>query len=318
MKTGDKRVLNASQAFATLYDAKFPGYKNPVLVMKTEEPGSKQLLAFQHNRIESVCADMVNHLINDIVVMGATPLAVQDAVICGKLERKIIQRVIAGVAAACRAQGCSLTGGETSEQPGVIPAGTYILTSSIVGVVEKSGIIDGRKIKAGDVVLAVASNGLHTNGYSLVRRLMEKRPQILQKKVGGRSFLDAILLPHVCYFHAVKGLFDDRSLHGMAHITGAGLAGNLPRILPKKLNAVIDLAALRVLTIFDSIRSAGGVPDAEMLRTYNMGVGLALVTEKKSAARIAAHIRKLGHDCYPIGHIVRGKGKVTFTGKLRW
>ncbi len=318
LKTGDKRVLSSSEAFATLYDAKFPGYKHPVLVMKTEEPGSKQLLAFQHNRIESICEDMINHLINDIIVMGATPLAVQDAVICGKLEKRVIQRVIAGIAAACRAQNCTLTGGETSEQPGVIPAGTYILAANIVGVVEKKKIIDGTRIKKGDVILAVASNGLHTNGYSLVRRLMKERPAIHKKKIGRDSFIDAILKPHVCYYRALKDLFDERALHGMAHITGAGIEGNLSRILPKTLDAHIDVHALRVLPVFRVIRDAGNIPDAEMLRTYNMGAGLIVVAAKSAAGKIQKHIRARGHACYPIGDIVRGKGRVRFAGKVRW
>ncbi len=313
MKTGDKRVLNSSEAFATLYDAKFPGYKHPILVMKTEEPGSKQLLAFQHDRIESVCADMINHLINDIVVMGAIPLAVQDAVICGKLEQKKVRRIIAGIASACRAQGCTLTGGETSEQPGVIPVGTYILAANIVGIVEKSRIIDGKKIRAGDIVLAVASNGLHTNGYSLVRRLMKQRP-----KIANAAFLSAILKPHPCYYATVKGLFDERGLHGMAHITGAGIEGNLSRVLPKSVDARIDLAAVKVLPIFRTIRDAGGISDVEMLKTYNMGVGLTIIVDRKSAATIASHIRKHGHGCYPIGAITRGGGVVAFHGNIQW
>lgn len=313
MKTGDKRVMNASEAFATLYDAKFSGYKHPVLVLKTEEPGSKQLLAFQHDRIESICADMVHHLINDIVVMGATPLAVQDAIICGKLEQKKVKRIIAGIAAACRAQGCTLTGGETSEQPGVIPAGTYILAANIVGVVEKSRIIDGKKIRAGDIVLAVASNGLHTNGYSLVRQLMKEQP-----KIASAAFLATILKPHTCYYKAVKGLFGHRSLHGLAHITGAGIEGNLSRILPKSVDAYIDLAAVKVLPIFRVIRDAGGISDAEMLKTYNMGVGLTMVTDRKGAVAIQTHIRKQGHACYLIGEITKGTGKVRFMRKVRW
>ncbi len=313
LKTKDKRVLNSVGAFASLYDAKFPGYKHPVLVLKTEEPGSKQLLAFKHNRVESICEDMVNHLINDIVVMGATPLSVQDAVICGKLEKKIVTRIVAGVAAACRKQGCVLTGGETSEQPGVLAPGTYILTSSIVGVVEKSKIIDGAKIKTGDRVLAIASNGLHTNGYSLVRRLMKQQP-----KISNAAFLAAILKPHTCYYHAVRGLFAEKGLHGMAHITGSGIEGNLERILPKTIDALIDLSSVRVLPIFKTIRSAANISDAEMLRTYNMGVGLIIVAEKNSAAFLAAHVKKHGHDCYDIGKIVKGRGKVRFEGKLPW
>ena len=318
LKSTDKRVLNSLSAFASLFDGKFPGYKHPVLVLKTEEPGSKQLLAFKHNRIESVCQDMINHLINDIAVMGAVPLAVQDAVICGKLEKSIVKRIVDGCAAACRAQGCTLTGGETSEQPGVIPAGTYILCSNVVGVVEKSKIIDGRAIKPGDVVLSVASNGLHTNGYSLVRKLIEQQPAILRRKIGKESFLDAILKPHTCYFRALKGLFGEKGLHGMAHITGSGIAGNLERILPKTVDARVHLSQLKVLPVFRMIRDAGGVADSEMLRTYNMGAGLVLVVDPKRAAHIQTHLRKNGHDCSWLGEIVRGTGTVVVDGKLRW
>lgn len=318
LKTKDKRVLNSVGAFASLYDGKFPGYKHPILVLKTEEPGSKQLLAFQNDRVESICEDMINHLINDIVVMGAAPLAVQDAVICGKLEKTVVTRIVAGVANACKAQDCVLTGGETSEQPGVIPPGTYILTSSIVGIVDKSKIIDGSKIKTGDMVLAVASNGLHTNGYSLVRRLMKEDKSLAKKKIGKDSFLNAILKPHVCYYQALKGILGEKGLHGMAHITGSGIEGNLARVLPKSIDAVINLSALRVLPIFHAIHDAGGVNDAEMLRTYNMGVGLVIVADEKSASKIQSHMKKHGHACYPIGQIEKGKGNVTFVGKVRW
>lgn len=313
LKTNDKRVLNSVGAFASLFEGSFPGFTEPVLVLKTEEPGSKQLLAFQHDRVESICEDMINHLINDIAVMGATPLAVQDAVICGKLDEKIVTRIVKGIAAACTAQDCVLTGGETSEQPGVLSPGTYILTSSIVGVAEKSKVIDGKKIGVGDVVLAVASNGLHTNGYSLVRRLMKEQPEIATAE-----FIDAILKPHTCYYQAVKGVFDDAAVHGMAHITGSGIEGNLERVLPKTVDAKIDLGTIRILPIFKTIQGAGDIADAEMLRTYNMGVGLTIVCAKDAAAKLQTHLKKGGHDCYPIGEIVKGAGKVTFGGTLKW
>ncbi len=318
LKTNDKRVLNSVGAFASLFDGSFPGFKHPVLVLKTEEPGSKQLLAFQHDKVESICQDMINHLINDIIVMGATPLTVQDAVICGKLEKDVVTRIVKGVAEACKAQDCVLTGGETSEQPGVIPPGTYILTSSIVGVVEKEEIIDGSTIVPGDIVLSIASNGLHTNGYSLVRRLMKEDPKLASKKIGSDTFMDAILKPHTCYYQAVKGLFGDKDLHGMAHITGSGIEGNLERVLPKSIDAEINLAHVRVLPIFNAIRDAGDIADVEMMRTYNMGVGLTVVVSPKSAERIQKHIQDHGHDCYPIGKIIKGSGKVTFTGSVQW
>jgi phosphoribosylformylglycinamidine cyclo-ligase len=318
LASADRRVLTSLSAFATLYDGKFPRMKHPVLVLKTEEPGSKQLLAFQHDRIESVCEDMINHLINDIAVMGAVPLAVQDAVICGKLEKKIIKRIVAGCADACRKQKCVLTGGETSEQPGVIPAGTYILCANVVGVVEKKLIIDGKRIQPGDVILSVASNGLHTNGYSLVRTLLQKQPALAKRRVGGRSFIDAILLPHVCYLKAIQAVATDRGVHGIAHITGSGIAGNLERVLPGNTDARIDCSLLRPLPVFGVIKEQAGIDDAEMLRTYNCGTGLTVVVEASAAKRIAAAFRKRGHDCSFIGTITKGKGRVQYTGEVPW
>ncbi|MBI3332300.1 phosphoribosylformylglycinamidine cyclo-ligase [Candidatus Peregrinibacteria bacterium] len=316
--TGDKRVLNRHGAFASLVEGSFPGYKEPVLVLKTEEPGSKQKLAFAHGNVRSICFDTINHLINDIIVMGATPLFVQDAVICGKIEPKVVTEIVDGFASACKEQGCVLTGGETSEQPGVLPAGTYILTASIVGVVEKAKIIDGSAIKEGDIVLALPSNGLHTNGYSLVRRLMESQPKILKEKVGSDSFLDAILKPHTCYFPHLKGLFRNPALHGLAHITGGGIPGNLHRILPKGLDAEIDLGTINVLPIFKVIQKYGDVPTEDMLRTYNLGVGIIAVVDAKEASAIASALKKSGCAAYPIGKIVKGNQKVKTSGSLQW
>ena len=214
LETTDKRVFNKIGAFASLFDGTFPEYEHPVLVLKMEEPGSKQKLAFQYNRISSICYDLINHLINDIIVLGATPLVVQDVIICGKLEKAVVTQIVDSLSRACGEQGCVLTGGETSEQPGVIEAGTYVLAASIVGVVEKSKIIDGAKIAKGDSILAVASNGLHTNGYSLVRALMAQKPEIIEMQVGEDSFLDAILKPHKCYYQSFRDWFNLSELHG--------------------------------------------------------------------------------------------------------
>ncbi len=318
LKSSDKRVLNSVGAFASLLDGRFPGYKHPILVMKTEEPGTKQKLAFEHGFVESICQDMIHHLINDIIVMGATPLFVQDAVICGKLEKEVVTKIVSSIAAACRAQGCALTGGETSEQPGVLAPGTYVLTSSIVGVAEKKNIIDGSKIKKGDVVIAVPSNGLHTNGYSLARALMAKDPSLARRKIGKRTFLETIMLPHTCYYQVMRDLYVGEGVHGMAHITGGGIAGNLNRILPKTLDASVDLGTIRVLPIFSCIKQEGGVDDADMLRTYNMGVGLTLVADPKKVSSVLSHLHNKGHDAYVVGEIVKGKGNVRYSGKIPW
>jgi len=318
LQSADSRVLNKIGAFATLFDGRFPGYEHPVLVLKTEEPGSKQKLAFHYKRVASICYDMINHLINDIIVMGATPLSVQDAVICGKLDKDTVNQIVASLASACREQGCTLTGGETSEQPGVLEPGTYILTSSIVGVVEKSKIVDGSAIKEGDSVLAVASNGLHTNGYSLVRALMNARPEIHEVKIGDESFLDAVMKPHKCYYQSFKGLFDHPGLHGMAHITGGGIEGNLNRILPDDLNAEIRLGDIHVLPIFKIVRDFGGVDDRDMLRTFNMGVGMTLVVDPGSLDSIRQHLNTMGCDNNVIGTIVKGEKKVIYQGSVNW
>ncbi|MGQ9629236.1 MAG: phosphoribosylformylglycinamidine cyclo-ligase [bacterium] len=318
LRTNDRRVLSRIGAFASLFDAAFPEYEHPVLVLKIEEPGSKQKLALQYNRVPSICYDLVNHLINDIIVMGATPLAVQDAIICGRLEKGVVTQIVESLSEACREQGCVLTGGETSEQPGVVEAGTYILAASIVGVVEKSKIIDGSRITRGDRVLAVASNGLHTNGYSLVRALMAQRPEIVEVRVGGESFLDAILKPHKCYYQNFRGLFDLPELHGIAHITGGGIEGNLNRILPENLDAIVDLNEIRVLPVFKVIREMGNIDDADMLRTFNMGVGMTIVAEEGAIGGIQKHLLEGGCDSYVIGEIVEGKKKVVYRGNLSW
>jgi phosphoribosylformylglycinamidine cyclo-ligase len=315
LETTNQRVLNKIGAFASLFDASFPEMKHPVLVLKTEEPGSKQKLAFQHGRVRSICFDMINHLVNDIIVMGATPLSVQDAVICGKLEKPIVNELVAAIAEACKAQECVLTGGETSEQPGVIEPGTYILSSSIIGVVEKERIIDGATIAASDVVIAVESSGLHTNGYSLVRALLARHPDLASTAIEGKTFLDLILEPHRCYYHAVKGLFNHPGLHGMAHITGGGIGGNLDRVLPVNLDAAIDLSALKVPPVFQEIQRRGNVLPEDMLRTFNLGVGLTVVAARESVGEILTHLNRF-YPAYPIGEIVAGGKKVRFSGTL--
>ena len=318
LDTNNSRVLNKVGAFSSLYDFSFPEYENPVLVLKTEEPGSKQLLAAQYGKLENVAYDMINHLINDCIVMGAKPLTVQDAIICGKMVKEDINKIVKAVADACKKEGCVLTGGETSEQPGVLRDGTYILTSSIVGVVEKSKIIDGSKIKEGDVVLGVASSGIHTNGYTLVRSIMDKYPEVLNEEVAGRSFIDSILEPHMCYYNILKDLFEQDVISGMAHITGGGIKENLNRILPININAEIDLAKYRILDIFKVIKKYGNVEDSEMIRTFNMGVGLAIVVPKENAELVKNHIKSKGVDCYEIGSIVSGNKQVTTYGELNW
>ena len=318
INTGNENVLNRMGAFSALYDARFASYRHPVLVLKTEEPGSKQLIASQYDKIENVSYDMINHLINDCIVMGAKPLTVQDAIICGRLDGGIVKRIVKAISDACKAQDCVLTGGETSEQPGVISDGTYILTSSIVGIVDKDEIIDGSQIKEGDAVLSLESSGIHTNGLTLVRTIMREHPEILNETLEGRPFIDGVLEPHRCYYLALRDLFGTGKISGLAHITGGGIRENLNRILPERLDAEIDLASYDVLPIFKLLRQYGNVSDEEMLRTFNLGVGIALVADPAYEAEIAAHLEKSGVRCTRIGRIVPGSGAVRTTGALNW
>lgn len=317
LETKDNRVLNGLGPFASLYDIRFPNIENPVLVLKSEEPGSKQKLAMEYGYTESICHDMINHLVNDIVVMGATPLAVLDTIVCGNAEKDTIKTLVKGVSDACKENECSLVGGETSIQPLVVDSGVYVLTSSIAGIVEKSKVIDGSAIEAGDVVLAIASNGLHTNGYSLVRLLMDKMPQIKLDKIDGLTFIEQIMKPHTPYYKAIKGLFDKNVIHGMAHITGGGIEGNLSRVIPDGLSAKIDLSKLRILKIFQYICNSGNISDEEMLRTFNCGVGFNVVVNPKDKVEVMNHINRF-YDCYEIGTIETGNSKVEFVNRMNW
>ncbi len=317
LETKDRRVLNGLGPFASLYDIKFPEISEPVLVLKSEEPGSKQKLAMEYGYTESICHDMINHLVNDIIVMGAKPLAVLDTIVCGNAEKDTIKTLVKGVSDACRENECSLVGGETSIQPLVVDAGVYVLTSSIAGIVEKSKVIDGSKIEEGDAVLAVASNGLHTNGYSLVRLLMDKMPKIKLDKIDGMTFIEQIMKPHTPYYPALKALFPKDVIHGMAHITGGGIEGNLCRVIPDGLCADIDLSKIRILNLFKFIRENGNITDEEMLRTFNCGVGLIVVTSQKKKKQVMDHIGKT-YDCYEIGEVKKGGQKITFHNRLNW
>lgn len=317
LETGDRRVLNGLGPFASLYDISFPEIKNPVLVLKSEEPGSKQKLAMEYGYTGSICHDMINHLVNDIVVMGAKPLAVLDTIVCGNAEKDTIGALVKGVSEACRENECSLVGGETSVQPQVVEKGVYVLTSSIAGIVEKNRIIDGSAAGEGDVVLALASNGLHTNGYSLVRMLMDRMPEIKLEKVEGETFIEQIMKPHTPYYKALKGILGKDCIHGMAHITGGGIEGNLCRVIPDGLSAVIDLDKIKTLPVFRFIRQCGNISDREMLSTFNCGVGFIMVVQAEAAAQIAVHMNNYC-ECYEIGRIRTGKQKVVMEHRLNW
>ena len=319
VSVGNERVLNRMGAFASLYDFHFPEIKHPVLVLKAEEPGSKQKLAIEYGYTESICHDMINHLVNDILVMNARPLAVLDTIVCGKAEKDTIKSLVKGVSDACRENECVLIGGETSIQPQVLDKGVYVLTSNVAGVADREEIIDGSRMEEGDVILAVASNGLHTNGYSLIRMLMDRNGDLLHTRVGEETFLDVIMRPHTAYYPVLKEVLDARTVTGMAHITGGGIKGNFKRIIPDKLYAQIDLSKLQIPEIFHLIKKEGKIPDEEMLSTFNCGAGLLMAVRKDSAARICRRISER-ILCYEIGTIKAGeeKEKVQFIHHLQW
>lgn len=317
LKSKDKHVLNGLAQFASLYDISFANIPNPVLALKSEEPGSKQKLAMEYGYGESVCHDMINHLVNDIAVMGAKPLAVLDTIVCGNAEKETIKSFVKGISEACKENECALVGGETSIQPQVVDNGVYILTSSIVGIVPRNKIIDGSAVSEGDTVLSIVSSGLHTNGYSLVRMLMDKMPQIKLDRIEGETFIEQIMKPHTPYYKAIKNIFQLEGLHGMAHITGGGIEGNLCRIIPDGLSAQIDLSKIRPLPIFSYIKRIGNIEDKEMLSTFNCGVGLCIVASKAQSKQIIGIISE-HYDCYEIGEIVKGEKKVIFENSIKW
>ena len=317
--------LNRVGAFASLVELDLKNYDSPVFVLKTEEPGSKQLLSIENNRVEWIARDLINHLVNDIIVMGATPCAVLDTIICGKFEKETILKLVGEMSAACLENGCLLVGGETSEQPGVLPNGRYVLQASVLGIVDKSKIIDGSGIERGDALLALASNGLHTNGYSLVRKLIEEKPEIMDEKIGGESFLDSILKPHVSYFNAVKAALEQcaGSVHGMAHITGGSIYDNLIRIMAREgLQARIDLSAIKIPAIFGIIKNYAGMADAAMLNAspFNNGVGLIMAVRHAEAEKIIGAIKNTGIEAYRIGEVAESaeSEKVVLYNKLNW
>jgi phosphoribosylformylglycinamidine cyclo-ligase len=319
LKMKDPRILNRVGAFASLFEASFPGIKDPVLVLKAEEPGSKQLLARQFNKIGYIGFDMINHLINDIIVMGAKPLAVLDVIIVGKLVKEEINTIISAINQACENQDCSLVGGEISEQPGVIPEGVFVLSSSVVGVVSKAKIIDGSRVKKGDSVIALASNGLHTNGYTLVRKLIATKPGMLKVKVNGEDFIDAALKPHTAYYPYLKEILNSPRVRGLAHITGDGIAGNLERILPAGLSALVHLDKIEVHPIFKVIKEVGGIPESDMIANLNMGVGMTMVTSPVEEPGMMRYLESKGIHAYHIGDIISDvDNTVKYAGKLSW
>jgi phosphoribosylformylglycinamidine cyclo-ligase len=314
-------VLSDIGSFGGLFRLNADRYRDPVLVSSADGVGTKLKLAFMTGRHDTVGADLVNHCVNDILVQGAEPLFFLDYLATGRLAPEVAERVIAGVARACRENGCALIGGETAEMPGFYADGEYDIAGFIVGVVERSKIVDGRSIVAGDVLVALASAGLHTNGYSLARRIVFDRcrwtPETIVPEIGA-TIGDALLAPHRSYALAVRPLLERGVVKGLAHITGGGITENLPRVLPSGCAALVDRGAWTVPPIFRLLQERGGVADDEMFRTFNMGVGMIVVCAESDADAVLERAAEAGDvHAVRIGRIIAGERTVEW-GTVEW
>lgn len=310
-------VLQDIGLFGGLFRFDTTRFHEPVLVSSVDGVGTKLKIAFATGRHDTIGIDLVSHCVNDILMQGAEPLFFLDYLATGKLEVAVAERVVAGLAEGCLRAGCSLIGGETAEMPGFYNPGEYDLAGTIVGVVEKEKIIDGSAIREGDPIIALESSGLHTNGYSLVRKLfLDSGKYDLNERIDllGKTLADELLEPHRCYAKPVRKLLDRVPVRGMAHITGGGLTGNIPRILPKTLDAEIDIDSWEPLMIFELIKRDGDVAPAEMLKTFNMGVGMALIVSPDDEKTALDILGAEGTQAWTLGRIVKGSGAVKYRG----
>ena len=309
--THGPEVLGKIGGFGGLFRADFPKMKEPVLVSSVDGVGTKLKVAFAMNRHDTVGQDLVNHCIDDIAVLGARPLFFLDYIGAEKLEPAVFEQILSGFVKACKVGGCALIGGETAQMPGMYRPGEYDLAGTIVGVVDRSKMIDGSRIKPGDVVIGLPSNGLHTNGYSLARKvLFETMKLTADSHVPGvtKTVGEELLRVHRNY-QPLLATLPHRMLKGIAHITGGGLVDNFPRVLPADCDAVIDTAKWKVPPIFQIIQQNGGVDPAEMYQVFNMGIGMTVVVAERDAQEMVLLTRGR-----PIGRIEKGEKKVRLAG----
>jgi phosphoribosylformylglycinamidine cyclo-ligase len=314
--TFTKGVLTEIGSFGACFA--LPKMRRPVLVSSVDGVGTKLKIAFATGRHDTVGEDLVNHCVNDIAVQGAKPLFFLDYLAVGKLEAGVAAQVVSGIARGCSANGCALIGGETAEMPGMYSEGEYDLAGSIVGVVEKSEILTGAKVRKGDVLLAMASAGLHTNGYSLARKLLFEvaglKPESHVPELAS-VLADALLQVHRSYLKPLKSLVKIDALSAAAHITGGGVTDNLPRVLPKGLAAVIDTGSWQVPPLFEMLRRIGSVPEEDWRRTFNLGVGMIFVVPEKKADKALRTLARGTDKAWVIGEVAaqrRGKRRVEY------
>jgi len=314
--THRRGVLGEIGSFGGLFDLLDAGaWKRPVLVSSTDGVGTKIKIAMRLGDNTTVGQDLVNHCVNDILVQGAVPLFFLDYIAMGKVVPQVLVDLASGMAKACRENGCALLGGETAEMPDLYKAGEYDLAGFIVGAVDRAHLIDGSRISPGDVLIGLPSSGLHTNGYSLARKVFFERrglkPQTVVPELG-RSIGEELLAVHRSYLPILRDLVPTGALFGLAHITGGGFTDNLPRILPKGTAARIDLGSWPVPPIFRLLQRDGGIADEEMLRTFNVGIGMVLVVPAHREAEVLLHLGRVGERHWRIGEIVPGNRKVIY------
>ena len=309
-------VLTDIGSFGAAYA--LPHFRRPVLVSSADGVGTKLKIAFLTGRHDTVGEDLVNHCVNDIAVQGAQPLFFLDYFAVGKLDAKVAAQVVSGMARGCRQNGCALIGGETAEMPDMYQPGEYDLAGFIVGAAERSGLITGKQIREGDALIGLPSTGLHTNGYSLARKLLfETAGYTAGSRVPelGATISDALLAVHRSYLKPIRALIGAGLLRGAAHITGGGITGNTPRILPSGLAAAIDTSAWRIPPIFEWLRRLGNIPEDDYCRTFNLGIGMIFAVAARSAAKAEAALRRIGEAPLRIGSVVahkRGRPRVEY------
>jgi phosphoribosylformylglycinamidine cyclo-ligase len=305
-QTHGPQILGKIGGFGGLFRASFRDMRDPILVSSIDGVGTKLKIAFALKKHDTVGADLVNHCVNDIAVVGARPLFFLDYIGCEKLEPRVFDQLLRGFSRACRSAGCALIGGETAQMPGMYRQGEYDLAGCIVGVVDRAKIIDGNKIKSGDIILGLPSNGLHTNGYSLARKILFEKMRLKpsSRLPGSTTILGAELLRVHKNYQPLLAKVPSGMIKGLAHITGGGLIDNLPRILPKHCDALIDTKSWRVPRIFQILQQNGNVDLAEMYQVFNMGIGMVAIVSKRDAARATRML-----NAKRIGFIARGSGK---------
>ena len=299
--------------FGGLFELDVTGMEKPVLVSGTDGVGTKLKLAFLMDKHDTVGIDCVAMCVNDIICCGAKPLFFLDYIACGKNVPERIAQIVAGVAEGCVQSGAALIGGETAEMPGFYPVDEYDLAGFSVGVVDKKAIIDNSSMRPGDVVIALPSSGVHSNGFSLVRKVFDVENKDIRtplESLGGKSIGETLLTPTKIYVKPMLALFKAVTVKGVSHITGGGFYENIPRSIPDGLGAVIDRAAVRILPIFELIQKTGSIPERDMFNTFNMGVGMSVVVPEQEADKALAILRANGQEAYAIGHVAESQDKV--------